>query len=127
MSGCDGSSRRRKRHTQRNILAQRIRDQKVLCVLVGYQELTSQVPLFASDKTGQELDFYNWRQRGFLTSKNDRPVVLFSEEDVLEYEGGMQLESILIHEFGHVIQGAGFDKALNVRLEQAFQIPGQRN
>ena len=102
-------------------VAQRIRDQKVLCVLVGYQELTSQVPLFASDKTGKELDFYNWRQRGFLTSKNGRPVVLFSEEDVLEYEGGMQLESILIHEFGHVIQGAGFDKLLNARLEQAFQ------
>ena len=102
-------------------IAQRIRERKVLCVLVGHKELTSDVPMFASEKTGKELDFYNWRQRGFLTTKNDRPVVLFSEEDVLEYEGGMQLESILIHEFGHVVQGAGFDKELNARVKAAFE------
>ena len=102
-------------------VAQRIRDRKVLCVLVGHKELTSDVPMFASEKTGKELDFYNWRQRGFLTTKNNRPVVLFSEEDVLEYEGGMQLESILIHEFGHVIQGAGFDKEMNTRVKAAFE------
>ena len=93
-------------------VAQRIRDKKVLCVLVGHRELTSDVPQFASDKTGKELDFYNWRERGFLSMVEGRRVVLFSEEDVLEYEGGMQLESILIHEFGHVIDGAGFDQEL---------------
>ena len=107
--------------TLRPEIAQRIRDKKVLCVLVGHQELTSDVPLFASDKTGKELDFYNWRQRGFLTTKNGRSVVLFAEEDVMEYEGGMQLESILIHEFGHVIQGAGFDAELQVRVRAAYQ------
>ena len=101
-------------------VAQRIRDRKVLCVLVGHKELTSDVPMFASDKTGKELDFYNWRQRGFLTARAGRPVVLFAEEDVLEYEGGMQAESILIHEFGHVIQGAGFDQELNARWKAAF-------
>ena len=77
--------------------------------------------MFASDKTGKELDFYNWRQRGFLSTHNDRPVVLFAEEDVLEYEGGMQLESILIHEFGHVVDGAGFDKKMHARLKTAFK------
>jgi len=102
-------------------IAQRIRDRKVLCVLVGHKELTSDVPMFASEKTGKELDFYNWRQRGFLTTKNNRQVVLFAEEDVLEYEGGMQFESILIHEFGHVVQGAGFDKELNARVKAAFE------
>ena len=102
-------------------IAQRIRERKVLCVLVGHKELTSDLPMFASEKTGKELDFYNWRQRGFLTTKNNRQVVLFSEEDVLEYEGGMQLESILIHEFGHVVQGAGFDKELNARVKAAFE------
>ena len=101
-------------------VAQRIRDKKVLCVLVGHRELTSDVPQFVSNKTGKELDFYNWRQRGFLTTVEGRRVVLFSEEDVLEYEGGMQLESILIHEFGHVIDGAGFDKELSDRLTAAF-------
>ncbi len=102
-------------------IAQRIRDRKVLCVLVGHKELTSDVPMFTSEKIGKELDFYNWRQRGFLTKKDNRQVVLFAEEDVLEYEGGMQLESILIHEFGHVVQGAGFDKELNARVKAAFE------
>jgi hypothetical protein len=102
-------------------VAQRIRDKKVLCILIGHEELTSELPQFASKKTGKELDFYNWRSRGFLTHKNGRPTVVFAEEDVLEYEGGMQLESILIHEFGHVIHGVGFDKGLQDRLTECFE------
>ena len=47
-------------------------------------------------------------------------MVVFTEEDTLEYEGGMQLESILIHEFGHVIHGAGFSKEQQERLTAAF-------
>lgn len=97
-------------------IAERIREGHVLCILVGHDELTSDIPLFRSDKTGDELAFYNWRSRGFLTSIDDRPVVLFSEEDVLEYEGGMQLESILIHEFGHVIHRPGFYDGLDDEL-----------
>ena len=102
-------------------VAQRIRDRKVLCILIGHNEFTSDVPQFATDKKGKELDFYNWRSRGFLTYKGGRPTVVFAEEDVLEYQGGMQLESILIHEFGHVIHGAGFDKQLQERLTAAFE------
>jgi len=102
-------------------IARRIREQKVLCLLIGHDELTSQLPQFHSDKTGKELDFYNWRNRGFLTRKHDRPTVVFAEEDVLEYEGGMQEESILIHEFGHVIHGAGFDQGLQDRLTECFE------
>ena len=98
-------------------VAQRIRDRKVLCILVGHDELTSQIPQFKSDKTGKELDFYNWRSRGFLTKVGDRSVVLFAEEDVLEYEGGMRLESILIHEFGHVVQFAGMSETQVKKLE----------
>lgn len=102
-------------------IAQRIRDEKVLCVLIGHQELTSDLPQFGSDKTGRELDFYNWRQRGFLTRRSDRQIVVFAEEDVLEYEGGMQLESILIHEFGHVIHGAGFSDEQQKRLTRIHE------
>lgn len=102
-------------------IAQRIRDDKVLCILVAHDELTSDIPQFKSDKTGQELAFYNWRQRGFLTQVDDRRVVFFAEEDVMEYEGGMQIESILIHEFGHVIQFAGFDDALEKRLTETYE------
>ena len=102
-------------------VSQRIRDSKVLCILIGYKEFTSDVPQFATNKTGKELDFYNWRKRGFLTRVDKRPTVVFAEEDVLEYEGGMQLESILIHEFGHVIHGAGFDDQLQQRLTKTFE------
>lgn len=102
-------------------VAGRIRERKVLCVLVGKDELTSDVPQFKSDKTGRELDFYNWRQRGFLTKVDGRSTVLFAEEDVMEYEGGMQIESILIHEFGHVIDGAGFNEDQRRKLKEAFE------
>jgi hypothetical protein len=102
-------------------IAQRIRDSKVLCILVGHQELTSDIPQYKTDKAGKELDFYNWRARGFLDKKNDRYIVLFAEEDVMEYEGGMQRESILIHEFGHVIHGPGFDEELKKKWSAAYE------
>lgn len=102
-------------------VADRIREKKVLCILIGHNELTSELPQFGSDKKGKELDFYNWRNRGFLTHKLGRPTVVFAEEDVLEFEGGMQLESILIHEFGHVIDGAGFNDAQKQLLDAAFK------
>jgi len=102
-------------------VAQRIRDRKPLCLLIGCKELTSDLPQFTSGKTGKELDFYNWRQRGFLHWEEGRPIVVFAEEDVLQYEGGMQLESILIHEFGHVIHGAGFDETLQKRLTETYK------
>ncbi len=102
-------------------VAERIRAAKVLCVLVAHDEVTSDVPQFASNKTGEELSFYNWRQRGFLTKVKGRSTVLFAEEDVLEYEGGMQIESILIHEFGHVIQRPGFDEELEKRLKETYE------
>lgn len=102
-------------------IAQRIREDKVLCILVAHDELTSDIPQFKSDKTGDELAFYNWRQRGFLTQVDDRRVVFFAEEDVMEYEGGMKIESILIHEFGHVVQFAGFDEARLKQLTEAYE------
>jgi hypothetical protein len=107
-------------------VAQRVRDRKVLCLLVGHKELTSEVPQFGTDKKGKELDFYNWRSRGFLTWKGGRPTVFFAEEDVLEYEGGMQIESILIHEFGHVVHGAGFSKEQQERLTATFKAAKER-
>ena len=35
-------------------IAERIRDKKVLCILIGHDELTSQLPQFKSNKTGKE-------------------------------------------------------------------------
>ena len=102
-------------------VAERIREKRLLCILIGHDELTSEVPQFRTDKKGKELDFYNWRSRGFLRWFGPRPVVVFAEEDVMEYEGGMRLESILIHEFGHVVHGAGFDEDQQKRLTAAFE------
>ena len=102
-------------------IAEQIRKKRVLCLLIGHDELTSQLPQFTTDKKGKELDFYNWRQRGFLKHIGRRPTVVFAEEDVMEYDGGMRLESILIHEFGHVVHGAGFDKDHQERLTAAFK------
>ena len=99
-------------------VARRIRERKVLCIIAAHDELTSDIPQFKSEKTGRELAFYNWRQRGFLTDKDGRMIVFFAEEDVMEYEGGMQLESILIHEFGHVIDFAGLDDELRKRVDR---------
>ena len=90
-------------------------------MLVGHAELVSDLPQFATDETGKERDFYNWRNRGQLTTKEGRPTFLFAEEDVMEYQGGMDQESVLIHEFGHVIDGVGFDSELHERLHTAFQ------
>ena len=102
-------------------IAEAIRRKRVLCLLIGHNEFTSQLPQFTTNKKGEELDFYNWRQRGFLTRIGSRPTVVFAEEDVMEYEGGMRLESILIHEFGHVVHGAGFDEILQKRLTNTFE------
>lgn len=102
-------------------VANRIREAGVLCLLIGHAELTSELPHFQSQLKGEKLDFYNWRNRGFLTRKNDRPTVVFAEEDVLEYEGGMQIESILLHEFAHVIHHSGFDAGLQNRLADCFE------
>jgi hypothetical protein len=102
-------------------IAQRIRDKKVLCTIVGHTEMVSDMPQFPSDKTGKELDYYNWRSRGFLTKIKERSTFLFAEEDLMEYEGGMQIESILIHEFAHVIDFVGLDEAFRERIKAAYQ------
>lgn len=106
-------------------VAQRVRDEKVLCLLIGATEQISELPQFKTDKTGEALDFYNWRKRGFLSRLNidgrRQPVVVFAEEDVLEYPDGMQDESILIHEFGHVVMFQGFDEEQMKRVTEAYE------
>lgn len=106
-------------------VAQRVRDQKLLCLLIGWDENTSDLPQYRTDKTGEDLDYYNWRRRGFLGSQRidgrRQPVVVFAEEDVLEYPGGMQNESILIHEFGHVIMFQGFNEAQMKQVTACYE------
>ncbi len=106
-------------------VAQRVRDKKLLCLLIGATEQISELPQFKTDKTGDELDFYNWRSRGFLSNLNidgrKQSVVVFAEEDVMEYPGGMQDESILVHEFGHVVMFQGFNEAQMKQVSEAYK------
>ena len=106
-------------------VAQRVRDKKVLCLLIGATEQISELPQFTTDKTGAALDYYNWRSRGFLKSirinGRKQSVVVFAEEDVLEYPDGMQDESILVHEFGHVVMFQGFDDEQMKRVTAAYE------
>lgn len=102
-------------------VARRVRERGVLCIIAAHDEMTSDIPQFQTDKTGPDLAFYNWRQRGFIRTVDDRMVVFFAEEDVMEYEGGMQLESIAVHEFGHVIDFAGLDDDQRQRLTETYE------
>ena len=105
-------------------VAQRVREERLLCILIGATEQVSEIPQFKTDKTGEELDYYNWRKRGFLSSLRidgrRQPVVVFAEEDVLEYPDGMKDESILVHEFGHVIMFQGFNEAQMKQVTDAY-------
>ena len=98
------------------VVAKNIRDHGVLCVIVGHDEPVSSLPGFETDLTGDDRIRYDWRQRGFLRDMHGHKVALFSEEDVLEYVGGNRLESILIHEFGHVVHKAGFPEEWDKEL-----------
>lgn len=102
-------------------VAQRIREREVLFLLLAHDELASELPQFPVDKEGLDLEIYNWRQRSFLARKSERPTVVLGEEDVLEYAGGVQDESVLVRELGRVIGSVGFDDALQNRLQAAFE------
>ena len=45
-------------------VAQRVRDRKVLCLLVGHKELTSEVPQFGTDKKGKEFSAETGQRSG---------------------------------------------------------------
>jgi len=106
-------------------VAARIRAKKLLCLLIAHDEQTSDLPHFRTDLTGEALDFSNWRKRGFLDTVDidgrKQPVVVFAEEDVMEFPGGMQDESILVHEFGHVVMFQGFDDEQMKRVTACFE------
>ncbi len=106
-------------------VAGRIRAKKLLCLLLAHDEHTSDLPHFRTDLTGEALDFSNWRRRGFLDTVDvegrKQPVVVFAEEDVMEYPGGMQDESILVHEFGHVVMFHGFDDEQMKQVTACFE------
>ena len=54
-------------------VAGRIRGAKVLCILVGHDELTSDVPQFKSDKTGEDLAWRCAATRSLYSTSGPQP------------------------------------------------------
>ncbi len=75
-------------------IAKQIRKKRVLCLLIGHDEVTSHLPQFTTDRTGKERDVYNWRERGFLQHIGRRPTVAFTEQGVLKYDGAMTADGL---------------------------------
>ncbi len=103
-------------------VARRIRDRKVLCILIGHDELTSDVPQFTigQDRRGTRLlQLAAARVPDLAWTVGRRSSS--PRKTCSNTKAACSLESILIHEFGHVIHGAGFDEALKKRLQAAYE------
>lgn len=102
---------------------------KVRLVVMGQNELTTQIPEHAFLKTDQST---NWdeRARG-LGATLQVPVVTCAEENVLHYPTDRYKgESILVHEFAHAIMDTGLvqsDPNFLPALEKLFQQAKDRN
>ncbi len=93
---------------------------KVRFVVMAYDERTTQVP---EQRGMTPKDFWDVRARGLGASRRT-PIVSCGEENLLSFKGDpYKNENILIHEFGHAIQGLGLndvDKTFSKRLRTAY-------
>jgi hypothetical protein len=102
-----------------------LREAKVRCAVMSYQELTTDVP---EHKTLEPGRFWDRRARG-LGASPERPCVSCAEENLLRYPGDPYAsESILVHEFAHAIDlmalrrlDPGFEKKLQATFEAAMK------
>ncbi|MBJ01259.1 MAG: hypothetical protein CMK00_00150 [Planctomycetes bacterium] len=91
-------------------------------IVMGYQELTTDIPEYAHF---DNPDYWDRRARGLGGSKTD-PVCSCAEENVLAYPGDpYSTENILIHEFAHNLHLRGMvrvDETFDARLKEAFEL-----
>ena len=91
-------------------------------IVMGYQELTTDIPEYAHF---DNPDYWDRRARGLGGSRTD-PVCSCAEENVLAYPGDpYSTENILIHEFAHNIHLRGMvrvDETFDTRLKEAFDL-----
>jgi hypothetical protein len=90
-------------------------------VVMGYQELTTQIPEHSDLTPGR---FWDRRARG-LGATPERPAVSCGEENLVKLPGDpYDTENILIHEFAHAIHHMALnqiDKTFDARLESVFE------
>jgi hypothetical protein len=93
---------------------------KLRCVVMAHSERTTDVP---EQRGMQPKDFWDVRARGLGASKRT-PVVSCGEENLMGFRGDpYKGENILIHEFGHAMEGLGLadiEPAFVDRVRDAF-------
>ena len=93
---------------------------KMRVAVMAYSERTTDLP---EHRNLKPKSYWDWRARG-LGASREAPVVSCGEENMLGYRGDpYSTENILIHEFGHGIDGVGLravDPTFRTRLRKAF-------
>lgn len=105
-------------------ILEKLAEKKVRFVVIGYDELTTQIPEYSTLKPSK---FWDRRARG-LGPSPQRPAVSCGEENLLCFPGDpYHQENILIHEFAHAIHlmainaiDPGFDKKLKAVYDDAM-------
>jgi hypothetical protein len=94
---------------------------KIRVAVMAYSERTTDIP---EHRDMKPKDYWNIRARGLGASRRT-PVVSCAEENLLNYRGDpYSTENILIHEFGHGIQGVGLssvDPTFGTRLRKVYK------
>lgn len=98
---------------------------KVRLTIMGYQEMTTDIPEHAFLKNTKEgKEYWDRRARG-LGATPTAPAVSCGEENVLNFKGDpYSTENILIHEFSHAMHEMGLntvDPTFDRRLKEAYQ------
>ena len=93
---------------------------KMRVAVMAYSERTTDLP---EHRNLKPKAYWDWRARG-LGASRETPVVSCGEENMLGYRGDpYSTENILIHEFGHGIDGVGLravDPTFRTRLRKSF-------
>ena len=95
-------------------VADRIREKRVLCILIGHDELTSDVPQFRTKK-GQGIEIFTIGEAGAFCVGSGRVRWLSLRRGRDGIRGRHETGEHLIHELGHLIHGAGFDDLTEAR------------
>lgn len=102
-------------------VAKKIHQGKVRCVLLGRDELTSDLPQFATDKKGDDLDLYHRKNREFFRMTNGLATLVVVDDNLLPRDLAKQQESTLIRACSHLVEQIGFDRELDQQLAGCFE------
>ncbi len=98
-----------------------MKNSKMRVAVMAYSERTTDLP---EHRNLKPKAYWDWRARG-LGASRETPVVSCGEENMLGYRGDpYSTENILIHEFGHGIDGVGLravDPTFRARLRKVYQ------